>query len=268
MQLLQSIRDSLIDPAVLEMDRNGGERIVIHRDILFRKKMMQSVFVDFYNLCLQINREKFSGKGKLVEIGAGISFFKKVCPELVVTDIVPGPGIDMTLDAQDMKPFEANSVRAMFGFNCFHHLPEPEKFFKELIRVLEPGGGCAPIEPYYGPIARPFYRNLHREEHFDMSQPTWNTASHSGVMTDANQALSYIVFVRDRKRFEKEFPELEIVVEKRLSNYLRYLFSGGLNFKQLLPDWSIGIVRALEWLLTPIQPITALHYVIAIRKRA
>lgn len=49
----------------------------------------------------------------------------------------------------------------------------------------------------------------------------------SGPMLGANQALSHIVFLRDRARFESESPELELRQSFTLGNYLRHLLSGG-----------------------------------------
>ena len=89
-----------------------------------------------------------------------------------------------------------------------------------------------------------------------------------GVATNANQALSYIIFVRDRKTFEAEFPGLEIVKVAPLHNYLRYFLSGGLNFKQLLPDFMIPVLRGLETLLQPVAYVTGLHHQIVIRKKS
>jgi len=56
-------------------------------------------------------------------------------------------------------------------------------------------------------------------------------------MEGANQALSYIVFKRDVHLFLKKYPQLELVEQKVFSNYLRYLLSGGLNFRQILPSY-------------------------------
>ena len=88
------------------------------------------------------------------------------------------------------------------------------------------------------------------------------------VMKGANQALSYIVFVRDRARFETTYRGLEIVHQEPLKNYLRYLVSGGLNFRSLLPDASIPALRFLEACLVPMNRILALHHVVVLRKKA
>ena len=83
-----------------------------------------------------------------VEIGAGVSGFKALCPDLLTTDIMPAEHLDMVLDAHDMDLAD-NSVRAIFGINCFHHFRDPEAFFRELQRVLVPGGGCILVEPFH-----------------------------------------------------------------------------------------------------------------------
>ena len=52
-----------------------------------------------------------------------------------------------------------------------------------------------------------------------------------------------------------------------LRNYLRYLLSGGLNFRPLVPQGAAGAVAFVETLLTPLRRLLALHHVIVIRKR-
>jgi hypothetical protein len=86
-------------------------------------------------------------------------------------------------------------------------------------------------------------------------------------MNGANQALSYVVFVRDRKRFETEFPQLEIVSQEPLPNAVGYLLSGGLNFRQLVPDFMTPLVELLERALSPLRRLYALHQVIVLRRR-
>lgn len=81
------------------------------------------------------------------------------------------------------------------------------------------------------------------------------------------QALSYIVFVRGRARFDALFPALEIVHMDVLANYLCYLLSGRLNFKQLFPSVMILAVRWLEIMLSPWSNVLALHQVKVIRRR-
>jgi hypothetical protein len=87
-------------------------------------------------------------------------------------------------------------------------------------------------------------------------------------MSGANQALSYIVFVRDRAKLLALHPQLEIVEHRPLNNYLRYLLCGGLNFRSLLPGFTAPLIKGVEWLLTPFNRIFALHHIIVIRKKS
>lgn len=176
----------------------------------------------------------------------------------------PGPHCDWVIDAQAM-PFAGSSVRAFYAIDCFHHFGRPELFFKELERTLVPGGGCILIEPYHGPLARFLFRRLFDSEPFDPDQPGWTTPT-TGAMSAANQALSYIVFARDRSLFEARHPDLKVVREFPLGSYLRYLVSGGLNFRPLLPDFFAPALRGGELILTPAKRLLALHHVIVLRK--
>ena len=86
-------------------------------------------------------------------------------------------------------------------------------------------------------------------------------------MSGANQALSYLVFDRDLRRFRAEHPSLEIVHRDVLPSFVRYLVSGGLNFRSLLPDFASPLLKAGEFLLSPLRHVLGLHRVIVLKKR-
>jgi SAM-dependent methyltransferase len=264
MSFLKRIIKSLADPRLKGIDVDSDELVKVHRKIMLEKPLMNKVFKEFYDECRNFDDKYFKGEGARIELGAGVSFFKEVYPDIVSTDIKKAENLDRVLDAQKMD-LKDNSVRAFYGLNCFHHFPEPRKFFDELDRTLVNGGGCVLIEPYFGPIAAKMYTNLFDTEIFDKSQKEWE--SDSGYMQGANQALSYIVFIRDRGIFEKEFPNLEIVETKVMNNYLKYLVSGGLNFRALLPNFMSPVISLFELLLRPFNKILGLHYAVVIRKR-
>ena len=64
----------------------------------------------------------------------------------------------------------------IYGMNCFHHFPDPDRFFTELERVLVPGGGCVLVDPYHGPFARWLYPRLFATEGYDTDQVDWTAA--------------------------------------------------------------------------------------------
>jgi hypothetical protein len=95
-------------------------------------------------------------------------------------------------------------------------------------------------------------------EHFDKSRPAVVAAG--GPISGANQALSYIVFVRERDRLARQFPGFELVEMEPITNFVRYIVSGGVNFRQLL--------KGLEAVLSPLRCALALHQLIVVRKRS
>lgn len=262
--MLRRLLNWLTEPLVQNVDVNSSDLVKIHRDILTRKSALRGVFEEFYHLARNLDETYFTGDGLRVELGAGSSFFKSLYPDILSTDVKPAPHLDEVVDALSM-PYGANSVRTLYGFNCFHHFPDPEVFFVEARRVLVPGGGVILIEPYFSVFASWFYRRVFATEHFNENQKEWRTET-QGPMTGANQALSYIVFVRDQKEFQAKFPNLKICYHKTLTNYPRYLLSGGLNFRLLVPDALIPLVKLIEVLLTPFHRFFGLHHIIVIRK--
>jgi SAM-dependent methyltransferase len=264
MSLLAYISRLLGDPRLRNVDYDSDELLNLHRQILLEKRMMREVFAEFYDECIRLDHEHFTGQGRRVEIGAGVSFFKELHPEITSTDIKKSQTLDMVVDAVNM-PFEDGSVRAFYGINCFHHFPDPDRFFDELKRTLVSGGGCVLIEPYHGFVAQRVFRQLFATETFDVTQAEWKNEANR-VMSGANQALSYIVFIRDRGKWQARHPGLELVDCRPMNNHLRYLLSGGLNFRSLLPGFSAPFIKLVEWMLTPLNHVLALHHVIVIRK--
>lgn len=263
---MKGLFDLLRDPAIENIDVDGEDRLAVHGRMLQRKRMLREVFTEFHYLFHRLDEKFLSATGLRVEIGAGVAPIRNSYPDVLATDIVFGPGLDRVLNAEDMD-LESGSVRVVFGQNCFHHFPHPDRFFLELERVLPPGGGAILLEPYYGPFASFLFKRLFRTEGYDKEFPSWKTPV-SGPMNGANQALSYIVFVRDRQEFERKFPSLKIVHQEPCANYLEYLVSGGLNFRQLCPDWARPLISFLQWTLSPFNRWLALHHVVVLRKES
>ena len=261
---MRRLFDLLSDPLLEGMDVDGVSRLDLHRKMLTKKRMLRDVFTEFHHLFKKLDQQFFTGNGAEVELGAGISPIRDSFPSVLATDIVDAPHLDRVINAEAMDLAD-NSVRVIYGQNCFHHFPHPDKFLFELERVLIAGGGAILLEPYYGPFASFLFKRIFRTEGFDKNFPSWETPV-GGPMNGANQALSYIVFVRDRAELERKHPSLKIVHEQRVGNYLKYIISGGLNFRQLLPDGMTGVVNVTEKLLWPFNRWLALHHVIVIRK--
>jgi len=86
------------------------------------------------------------------------------------------------------------------------------------------------------------------------------------VLSGANSALPWIIFDRDRTRFEREFPEWQIHTIKPFMPF-RYLLSGGVSMHSLMPGWSFALWRNLENLLRPWMKSLAMFALIVLRKK-
>jgi hypothetical protein len=262
--MMKGLFDLLRDPSVENINVDGEDRLAVHSLMLERKPMLREAFTEFHHLFHGLDERFFSAQGLKVEIGAGVAPIRNSYPDVLATDIVSGSNLDRVLDAENMT-LENDSVRVVFGQNCFHHFPHPECFFHELERVLPSGGGAILLEPYYGLLASFLFKRLFKTEGYDKTYPSWETPV-AGPMNGANQALSYLVFIRDKQEFERKFPSLKIVHQQPCSNYLKYLISGGLNFRQLCPDWASPMISFMQWALTPLNRYLALHHVVVLRK--
>lgn len=264
--MITALRNWLTEPLVRRLDPDSADFTVAHREVLRSKPMLRRLFERFYRDCRRLDAQYFGNcPGLRMEIGGGSSFFKELYPDVITSDIKPLPFVDLAASAESL-PVHPGSVRALYAINVFHHLPQPQAFFQELLRVLHPGGGVVMIEPYYGPFARVLFKNLHASEGFDMTVAGWDSTSSTGPMSSANQALSYVVFARDRAVFQREFPQLELVLD-RPHTHLTYLLSGGVNFRQLVPSWAAPSVELAEQLLKPLNPLLAIQHSIVLRKR-
>ena len=109
------------------------------------------------------------------------------------------------------------------------------------------------------------FGGLHASETFHADAKRCGNHS-TGPMSAANQALSFIVFKRDIAAFNREFPQLTLIADEP-HTHLRYVVSGGVNFRQLLPDvfW-IGNRSCRARLFAPLAPLLALQHTLVLEK--
>lgn len=226
-----------------EHDLDSPERSLIHKNIIQQKRFLKSLYIDWYN-----KLRKFSGynsEGVFVELGSGGGFVKELMPGVITSDVINLPDIDLVFGGENM-PFENESVDGIMMIDVFHHIPDPRGFLSEVNRVLKPGGKLVMSEPWNSAWPRFIFTNFHHEP-FDPSG-NWGIIN-NGSLSGANGALPWIVFERDRKIFEKEFPRLKIESIKYHTAF-RYLLSGGLTMKQLIPDFLFRFASGIDHFLS------------------
>jgi hypothetical protein len=248
-------------PVNASLSVDSPETTMRRWEIIREKAPLRQIYDEWYRA---VAGSLPSGDNPVLEIGSGAGFLTDYVENLITSDVLALPNIDRVIDACAGLTFDDASLRGIAMVNTLHHLPDVTVFLREATRCLERGGAVSMVEPWHTRWSRFVYRKLHHEP-FEPDAPSWRFES-SGPLSGANGALPWMVFERDRDRFQDEFPELE-VSELRLVMPIRYLLSGGVSMRALIPSWSFGLVRGVERALEPAMPSLAMFAHIAVRRR-
>lgn len=259
--MLKKLIESLKLPEVQEIsDLDDLHTTEIHSNVIRSKPFLYQIYLESYKVFGQtITRRP---NGKFVELGSGGGFIKEIYPNVVITDILPFNGLDVVFSAEHM-PFENNSLDGIFMIDVLHHIKDVENFFQEAQRCLKVGGEIVMIEPANTWWGRFIYTNFHHEP-FEPNVTDWKIKGTS-PMSCANGALPWILFSRDKVHFQEKFPNL-LIEKVTYHTPLRYLISGGVSFKQLLPTFTYSIVKGIEFIFSPLNSILGMFMTIRLKR--
>ncbi|MFO8070987.1 MAG: class I SAM-dependent methyltransferase [Polyangia bacterium] len=262
MPFARALRKLLVHPAARDLDLASTEATEVHARLIREKPFLRGLYLRYYR---EFERAHAAAPAGLrLEIGSGGGFLHERILNLASVDLRPGARVDLLASALRL-PLADSSAGAVFALNVMHHLPDAELFCGELRRVLAPGGRCVLIEPFVSPFSRRVYRHLHHEP-FDPEQTGWS-ADVDGPMDGANGAIPWVVFVRDRRRFERLLPELEIArVEPH--TVLGYLLSGGVSMRALAPAAALAPLLAVEERLGPLMRLAGTMMTVELIRRS
>ena len=233
------VRKWLEHPLTRGLDLDDPATTELRRRVICEKPFLRDIYRDWY---AAMAKDVLAGPGAVLEIGSGAGFFEEFQPGLIRSETFLCSGIRVVLDGLRL-PFRQDALRAIVMTNVLHHLPDPRRFFGEALACVRPGGAIVMIEPWVTRWSTLVYTRLHHEP-FDPDAVHWEFPS-SGPLSGANGALPWILFSRDRAQFEREFPLWSI---ERVTPMmpLRYLVSGGVSLRSLMPGWTSGAWSALE----------------------
>ncbi len=239
------------------MDLNSQDTLELHNKLIKEKKFLNLVYKTFYQKLLKIDFPR----GEIIELGSGGGFIKEINPNIITSDIISGLEIDKVFSANKI-PFPNNSISGFIMLNVFHHIKNPVKALVEMERVLKKGGKIVMIEPFNSLWGRFIYKNFHHEA-FNPSS-SWKVKGR-GRLTDANGAITWIIFVRDSAIFKKRFPKLQVLSVEPHTPFL-YLLSGGLSDFQLIPSFFFTAIKTIEEIISPLNFHLGMFVTIELKK--
>jgi SAM-dependent methyltransferase len=223
---------------------NAGldQRQLVHRGAWEAKETLRLLYRDYHRRLIEICPD-----GRILDIGGGTAHIKDFSSDIISTDILWFPGIDVVADAHRL-PFPDGFFSGVVMLDVLHHLERPIEFLREASRVLKPGGRLAMIEPAMTTVARQFYRRFH-EEPVDMDADPFAavTVNPDRDPFDANQAIPTLLFATPaaRGRVEQVIPSLRVRSVTWLGLFA-YPLSGGFQTWSLMPSALVRATLALE----------------------
>ena len=119
------------------------------------------------------------------------------------------------------------------------------------------------IEPWVSTWSNLVYTRFHHEP-FVPQADSWEIPE-TGPLSGANGALPWIIFERDRKLFDRQFPSLSI---DRISPMMpwRYLVSGGVSMRNLMPGIMYSFWKGVERVVSPFNQHLGMFALICLRR--
>lgn len=230
--------DWLSHPQTRGLDLDDPHTTQVRREIVRSNGFIFKIYQEWY---VMLARSLPNIDGAVLELGSGPGFLDEIIPGLVTSEIIFNPWVNAILNGERL-PLARHSLRAIVMTDVLHHIPHPRWFFSEATRCIKPGGVIAMIEPWNTAWSRLIYTRFHHEP-FRPEATEWEFPS-SGPLSGANGANPWIFFQRDRNVFETEFPEWQIESIYPMIP-IRYLLSGGVSRRNLVPVWSYSLWRWL-----------------------
>jgi len=232
----------------------------LRQQVIHGNSFLLQVYASWYGM---LGASIPPGSGQVVELGSGAGFLAEYLPGLITSEIFYLQGMRVILDGQCM-PFAKASLKAIAMTNVLHHIPSARQFFLEAARVTRPGGVISMIEPWASTWSEFIYVNFHHEP-FDTKSDSWEFSS-GGPLSGAHAAMPWIIFQRDRQRFEREFPAWRVESITPIMP-LAYLVSGGVSMRPFMPGWSFRPIRWVENALSRAIPRLAMFaHILLVRK--
>lgn len=256
------LRRLLAHPITRGKDIDAPETTQLRREIIEAKPFLKKIYQEWYET-IAAEMAEVDTPHPVLELGSGAGFLQSYMRNLITSEIFFLDGVQIVLDAQHL-PFAESSLNGLVMTNVLHHIPDPALMFAEGQRCIVPGGKIIMIEPWLTTWSRLVYKHLHHEP-VDEANMSWKIDG-QGPLSSANSALPWILFKRDRAKFDAHFPAWHVDQAEPFMPF-RYLVSGGISLRSLMPSWAFGLWRSVESLFSPLrQHLGMFAKIVLIRK--
>ncbi len=221
------------------------ERLEEHREIWNGKPVLSAVYSVWFDALLAT----VARGARVLEVGAGPGFFSAHArarrPDLrwVASDVTLVPWNDLVADGL-LLPFRPSAFEAILAVDLVHHLARPAEFFREVARVVRPGGHLSVVEPWLTPLSFPVYRWLHQEGCTPGLDP-WSPFGRE--RKDAFEGDAAVVWRLVRDTPSEKWRELGLEMPSTVVlNGFAYLLTLGFRRASLLPPSLVGPLKGLD----------------------
>ena len=258
--MLGALKNFLAHPLTRDLSIDDPRTTERRREIIRTNRFAWRIYDEWYRM---VAARVPAGPGHVLELGSGAGFMAEYIPGVITSEVFSCPDIQVVADGCKL-PFASGSLKAIAMVDVLHHIPDCHSFLREARRCLRAGGSIVMVEPWTSTWSRLIWGKLHHEP-FVPDAADWSFPA-TGPLSGANGALPWILFVRDREKFTAQFPELKV---KEILPFVpfRYLVSGGVSMRQLMPDTSYGLWNGIDSLFNRWPDHWAMFALIHLRKQ-
>jgi len=188
-----------------------------------------------------------AGKRGVVELGSGAGLCREFVtnPNLKLTDFIKHPWVDDAVDAL-RTPFDSASLDSVICCHMLHHLANPMAFFREMRRILRPGGYLL-IQELNSSIAMLALNRLMRHEGWNYAVDVFDeraVVNNPRDPSSPNIAVPELLF-SDTGRFERRVEGFR-VDRNELCEFFSFALSGGVNAKTRTINMGPSILSGMD----------------------